>query len=323
MMILQFLALFWILLFKMQGTAPKTSRIAGYRTTAQRCTTLNSFVYIATNMKSAEKFILKLIPLNCQSISHESIQRECYIQMKLSHPYIMPIIEVKESMGFKIIVMKYAQLGSIKDMYEKKYRTPVFTNLKSTAKIMFRILLAIQYLHNSFILHGDIKPGNIVLSGNEEDIIPQIIDFGFAQEIGQTHFCHCTRFSPDYAAPEQLLQLEHSFAADIYSVGATFKYMVTGENPVKCADYKEMAKMIQILSYDDIENQSLRELIRGMMRPSPEERLDIESCIHADFFVNVLGENWVDNEIRSVKPQTEFFIDNAFTEYEDCDNNAM
>ena len=304
----------------MHCSPPRTRRIAGYRLKYAIDSTNNSLVYIAESIKSLEDVILKLIPLNSSQTSKESAQRECDIQTKLSHPYIMHIEEVKEEKDLKIIVMKWAKTGTIEEIYQNiKQSKCQFASLIQTAKIMFRILLAIEYLHKSLILHGDIKPRNIVLTNTDDDPIPQIIDFGFARKIEQSELCHCTKLSPIYAAPEQLLQEGHSFAADIYSVGATFKYMVTGEHPLKNeAEYQIMAKKIHNISFADIENQSLRSLIRGMMNPFPEKRLDIVSCIHSDFFVEVLGREWIENEIRTARMQTEPFVNNVFINCEWC-----
>jgi serine/threonine protein kinase len=286
--------------------------------------TLNSFVYCATKLKSHDKFMLKCIPLTSEHISYESVERECRIQKSLSHPFIMPIEEAVEDKGFKVIVMPFAKEGTIGSIYSKEKPTSnIFSSITSMAKIMFRLLLAVDYMHKRMILHGDIKPDNIVLFGTEDDPKPQIIDFGFAQEISQSKRCKCTCLSAGYASPEQLRKQEHTFASDIYSLGATFKYMVTGENPLnKLEDYKVMANRILNINFSDINITSLRELIRAMMSPTAGKRPDATICIHSTFFTEVLGSNWIENEIHSLRPQTSVFIDSCikYDEYNDVGN---
>lgn len=105
--------------------------------------------------------------------------------------------------------------------------------------IMKKICLSVAKLHNERITHLDIKPDNIIMHKykDEQDLIPVLIDFGLSKHYDskgkptstiRTHGC-----SDGYSPIEQYVGIDN-FAptADIYSLGATFFYMLTGKDPI-------------------------------------------------------------------------------------------
>ena len=304
-------------------SSPPPCRIAGYRLGPAMKTTLHSFIYLGTRMKppSSEKFILKCIPTDSPHIFMDNVERECEIQKRLSHPYIMPILDIADDKNFRIISMQWARNGSLNDLFIKNHRNRELDNLQCIAKIMFRLLMAIEYLHGNRILHGDIKPANIVLAVNNDieaewgqtDPIPYLIDFGFARFLCDNEMCTCTDLSPPYASPEQLLLRPHAFPSDIYSLGLTFRFLILGENPQETADFAIMAKRLHMLSLDNIQKDSLRELISAMLNTKPERRPTAAQCLQSPFFEEVLGHDWIQHELITATPAIPA-IDSKFDE---------
>ena len=104
--------------------------------------------------------------------------------------------------------------------------------LARVMKIMAPIIEAVSYLHEQRppILHRDIKPANIIVPTDGDDAV--LVDFGIAKEYNQegttTALRHC---SPGYGAPEHYAG-GTTTRTDIYSLGATFYTLLTGEVPV-------------------------------------------------------------------------------------------
>src|SRR5437899_202988 len=104
---------------------------------------------------------------------------------------------------------------------------------RRAAELLVKIARTVQFAHEHGILHRDIKPGNILLDKNGE---PHLTDFGLARLIEQESTV-TNSFdvlgTPSYMSPEQAAgrTKEVSAAADVYSLGAVFYQMLTGEPP--------------------------------------------------------------------------------------------
>src|SRR5438132_6039867 len=105
--------------------------------------------------------------------------------------------------------------------------------IRMAAELLVKIALTVQYAHEHGIMHRDIKPGNILLDKNGE---PHLTDFRLARLIEQESTV-TNSFdvlgTPSYMSPEQAAgrTKEVSAAADVYSLGAVFYQMLTGEPP--------------------------------------------------------------------------------------------
>jgi len=105
-------------------------------------------------------------------------------------------------------------------------------------KLLRNALRALEYVHSKDIVHGDIKPENLIVRENTNDVV--IIDFGLACQPP----CEgdAAAGSSDYMSPEQLEETgPRSKAADIFSLGASFFFLVLGEDkPSREAELKKM-----------------------------------------------------------------------------------
>ncbi|HXS97542.1 MAG TPA: serine/threonine-protein kinase [Candidatus Limnocylindrales bacterium] len=91
--------------------------------------------------------------------------------------------------------------------------------------LFFQVCAAVRYAHKNLVIHGDLKPGNILVSNG----IPKLLDFGIATLIGAHSQQHTVSISPvtkQYASPEQLAGLPLSTSTDVYSLGAVLRELV-------------------------------------------------------------------------------------------------
>jgi serine/threonine-protein kinase len=151
-------------------------------------------------------------------------EREAQTIAALEHPHILPIYEFGEFGGQLFIVMRYVSGGSLEDILEKG---PM--SLEETMRVARAVGQALDYAHNSKVIHLDLKPSNILLDSYQS---PYLADFGLATMVGpEGRAANPGSGTLLYMAPEQLTSEHLDFRADIYSFGILIFHMVTGQLP--------------------------------------------------------------------------------------------
>ncbi|MGB3512184.1 MAG: IMS domain-containing protein [Microcoleaceae cyanobacterium] len=117
----------------------------------------------------------------------------------------------------------------------KKLQTEGLFNENSVRQILISLLPVLEYIHSKRIIHRDIKPGNIIW--RETDDLPVLIDFGAVKELMGTVFNSqgnparsIVIGTPGFMPPEQAAG-HPVYASDLYSLGLTIIYLLTGKNP--------------------------------------------------------------------------------------------
>ncbi|MDD3731130.1 MAG: protein kinase [candidate division Zixibacteria bacterium] len=129
-----------------------------------------------------------------------------------------------------VIAMEYIEGATLDDIIKSKSRLPV----DESVKIVCDILNILGFAHQKGIYHRDIKPGNIMIDRNSH---VKVIDFGIAKAESDPNLTLAGTAcgTPAYMAPEQFTpseKVDYSLV-DIYAVGTTLYYMLTGELPFK------------------------------------------------------------------------------------------
>jgi hypothetical protein len=106
-------------------------------------------------------------------------------------------------------------------------------------RIIRQVLQAVMHAHELGLVHRDIKPENIILGGDEDDPQAKLTDFGLMKDFVNVGMSFITqpgdgKGTPGFLPPEQLEDPRHvGPAADVYSLGATLQYMITGKPPFR------------------------------------------------------------------------------------------
>lgn len=251
---------------------PPPFRLGGFRLLTARCTTNNSFVYLAKNVETQEKIIAKIIPH--QLSSEESRNSECNIQSSISHIYIMQLNDYFDDRNFR--VFNYAECWIWNDVSIYSIREAIFRPL--IAVLIYRLLKAVDALHRVYILHGDIKPENIVLGETDPEPFPQIIDFGHSCVLDTQPFCKCRKMTCIYSSPEVLDHKPHGFPSDIWSLGMTFYYFIEKKNLLQYNHLeimKNRALQIHVTGDSPIWREApstFKTMIKRMLEPNPEKK---------------------------------------------------
>ncbi len=210
-------------------------------------------------------------------------QREAVSASSLTHPNIVEVYDVGEDNGKYFIVMEYVEGRTLKQLIKKRGAL----TLPEVVDIMLQLTSAIMKAHESYIIHRDIKPQNVIIL---EDGRVKVMDFGIAaqlnnNELTQTNSVMGTVY---YLPPEQANGLAVTTRSDIYSLGILMYELVTGkvpfkgDSPVEVA-IKQMKDPISDLSeYNPDIPQSVSNVILRACAKNPKNRYESAQAMHED-----------------------------------------
>jgi serine/threonine-protein kinase len=186
-------------------------------------------VYLARDLKHDRQVALKVLRPELAAAMGDRFPREIQIVAQLSHPHILPLHDSGEMGGFLYYVMPFVEGESLRQKMEREGRLPV----RDAVRILREVTDALAYAHERGIVHRDIKPDNVMLSGRHAIVT----DFGVAKAVSAAGGEKLTTAglalgTPAYMSPEQAMgeaDLDHR--SDIYAVGALAYEMLTGEPP--------------------------------------------------------------------------------------------
>ncbi|MFC1743785.1 protein kinase [Candidatus Riflebacteria bacterium] len=202
---------------------------------------------------------------------------------KINHPNVIQIIDMGSEGNFPFFVMeKFATSDLKKFIRNERPSWPEYF------KIFEQIILGLRAALKSEVIHRDIKLENILI--NEEKYI-KIVDFGLAKVLNETGTAQMTRSgdvfgTPYYMSPEQCHGSKNvNYKADVYSAGATFYHLITGNPPFTADSYVKILMMhCQEPRPKACEVRpdcptTLSELLENMMSIKAEDRPDYNTVL--------------------------------------------
>ncbi len=210
-------------------------------------------------------------------------QREAISASSLNDPNIVEVYDVGEDDGKYFIVMEYVEGKTLKQLIKKRGSL----TLPEVIDIMLQLTSAISHAHESYIIHRDIKPQNVIIL---EDGRVKIMDFGIAValnagELTQTNSVMGTVY---YIPPEQANGGAANIKSDIYSLGILMYELVTGhvpfrgDNPVEVAIKHMNEELPSICEYDPEMPQSIENIILRASAKNPKNRYSSAMEMHED-----------------------------------------
>lgn len=189
---------------------------------------------------------------------------------QIQHPNIVAVNEVFEANDTAYYVMEYIEGESLRNYVTKKGAL----SEQEALDIMLPIANAINYLHHNRMTHLDIKPDNIMLRPESDgSFTPVLIDFGLSKHYDETGRAtsqiRTLGCSNGYAPMEQYAGiLTFSPQADIYAVGATLLYALTGTDPAMASEISE--DIIRESLSEDISPKVTDAIVQAMQMLKPE-----------------------------------------------------
>jgi serine/threonine-protein kinase len=192
-------------------------------------------VYLADDLKHRRKVAVKVLrPELAAALGAERFTREIEIGAQLQHPHILPLLDSGQADGFLYYVMPYVDGESLRDRLVRVGELPVH----EAVKLLCELVDALSHAHARGVVHRDIKPDNVMLSGRHA----LVMDFGVAKAVSeatgrqQLTTAGVALGTPAYMAPEQATADPHlDHRVDIYAVGALAYELLAGRPPFTAA----------------------------------------------------------------------------------------
>jgi eukaryotic-like serine/threonine-protein kinase len=251
-----------------------------------------SIVFVATDNALGRQVVIKVLPYElAATVSVERFKREIMLSAALQHPNIVPVLSAGQAEQLPYFIMPYVDGESVR---ARMARGPL--SVRETIAILRDVARALSYAHGRGIIHRDIKPDNILLSGGAA----VVTDFGVAKAIsasrervtlggratssggwdsGTITSVGTSLGTPLYMAPEQAAadpKMDHR--ADLYALGVVGYEMLVGAPPfygrtpqaLLAAQLTEQPKPISSRRYDV--PPALADLVMRMMEKDPSQR---------------------------------------------------
>jgi tRNA A-37 threonylcarbamoyl transferase component Bud32 len=184
-------------------------------------------VHLAHDSVTGNEVAIKILrPDLAESIGPHRFLREIRLTQALTHPHIVPVLDSGEFEHKLYFVLPLMEGGSLRDKLNREPQLPVSV----AVEIAITIAGALGYAHKAGVIHRDVKPENILLSGDSVCLA----DFGIARAIERAIDESSTstgivRGTPAYMSPEQASgQHDYDGRSDIFSLGCVLYEMIAG-----------------------------------------------------------------------------------------------
>ena len=237
-------------------------------------------------------------------------QREAKSVSDLSHPNIVEVYDIGEEEGQHYIVMEYIDGRTLKQLIQKRGALTV----PEVLDIMTQLTDGLSAAHDTYIIHRDIKPQNIMILDNGKI---KITDFGIAMTMNATQLTQTNSVmgSVHYLPPEQAAGQTATTKSDIYSAGILMYELLTGSVPFKGDNAVEIAlkqmkeRIPSIRKQNPLIPQSIENIVLKATAKNPKNRYDNIKDMHNDL-IHALDDG-KENETKYNYPYPESELDES------------
>ncbi|MFA5459473.1 MAG: Stk1 family PASTA domain-containing Ser/Thr kinase [Bacilli bacterium] len=195
-------------------------------------------VYLAHDIILDRKVAVKVLRGDLASDDKfvRRFQREALSASSLSHPNIVEMYDVGEDNGKYYLVMEYIEGKTLKQLLKRRG----FLTIPEVVDIMLQLTEGLAHAHDSYIVHRDIKPQNVLILENG---LVKLTDFGIAVALNSSQLTQTNSVmgSVHYLPPEQASGRGSTIKSDIYSLGIIMYELLTGKLPFKGENAIEIA----------------------------------------------------------------------------------
>ena len=260
-----------------QGSGPLVGRTLGnYRVIEFVGRGAMGAVYKVVNESLGRVAALKILSPDLAMLPGylDRFQREARAAAGLTHPNIVTVYHVGEEQSHHFIEMEYVEGESLRDLTRRE--APLEPG--RAVEIAIQIGSALAQAHEKGIIHRDIKPDNVLLTPEGQ---VKVADFGLARgtdDTGVLTASSCAVGTPLYMAPERFEGVNDDPRSDLYAVGVTLYFMLTGEHPIVGKTIPELVRNHQETVPRPVEllnpavPPTLGHLVLELLAKEPDER---------------------------------------------------
>jgi len=264
-----------------------------------------SEVYLGINESSGTLVAIKMLKEKLTAVTSlgERFRQEGRLMQQFHHPNLVRCLEMGELQGRCYLVMQYVDGCDLATLVAKR-GLPTFAQ---AANYVAQAARGLAYLHHRRIIHRDIKPANLLL---DRQGIVKIFDLGLARDMNSgehslTALHHESLLgTPDYMAPEQVLECHQvDRRADLYSLGGTLYFLLTGHPPFNEGTLarrllKHQCEAPESIYFQRPETPTLLvDTCRKLLAKRPQDRFDSAAELQKHL------DDWLAQEVQ--KPEIE------------------
>jgi tetratricopeptide (TPR) repeat protein len=237
-----------------------------------------SRVFLAEEVELGRRVVIKVLPPEMAAgVNQDRFRREVQLAASLQHPHIVPLLTAASSGDLLYYVMPYIKGESLRAKLTREGELP----LGEAVRILRDVADALAAAHEEGVVHRDIKPDNVLISGNHA----VVTDFGVAKAVtASSGGSNLTSLgvalgTPAYMAPEQAAADPHTdHRADIYGLGAMAYEMLCGRPPfVGATPQAVLAAHVSetpdpVTKHRDAVPPALAELVMRCLAKKPADR---------------------------------------------------
>ncbi|KAI8804135.1 kinase-like domain-containing protein [Cladochytrium replicatum] len=244
-----------------------------------------SEVVRATERATGLQFAIKIIDRSKCRGKENMIETEVKILQKVRHENIIQLYEMFDMDNKIYLVMELVTGGELFDDIVNRGK---YTEADA-AKIVHRILMAIEYLHAKGIAHRDLKPENLLLSHKGADSKIMISDFGLSKIFNDEDVMRTACGTPGYVAPEVLQRQGYGHEVDLWSLGVITYILLCGYPPFYDKNNVKLFKQIMSGEYVfdrpwwDPVSEIAKDFIRHLLVLSPKARYTARQALNHPF----------------------------------------
>jgi serine/threonine-protein kinase len=225
-------------------------------------------------------------------------RREALAVAKLIHPNIVQVYDTGIDEGRHYIVMEYVQGRSGAQILQRQGPLDADT----TAEIGAQACAGLDYAHRRGIIHRDVKPGNLMVTGGPSgggEMTIKLTDFGIARAVEQTRITQVGSVvgTAAYLSPEQVRGEEATPATDVYALGVVLYQFLTGRLPYEGSTLAELAvrqqneKPLPPSTYNDDVPETLGAAVLRALEGDPNRRYASASELAGGLVLGLQGED--------------------------------
>jgi serine/threonine-protein kinase len=254
-----------------------------------------SRVFLALERALSRKVVVKvLLPELAAGVNVERFRREIQLAAQLQHPHIVPLLAAGEADGLPYFIMPFVTGESLRKRLAREGELPI----AETVRILRDVVSALAYAHACGVVHRDVKPDNVLLSGG----VAVVTDFGVAKAVSASSNSGETGLTslgvalgtPAYMAPEQATanpQTDHR--ADIYALGVVAYELLTGSQPFAGRSPQAVLAAHVVEEPEPVERRRpavppmLAALVKDCLAKRPAERP--QTAVHVMHVLDAIG----------------------------------